>query len=133
MKFNFKETIMKKFITTVMLFVAMTLSVSAQADDCYSSGVRTGTIQKFSQKGILAKSWEGELVQEGIRTKSNPNGGNGLTNVWKFSVTNAAVAAKIEAAIFDGKNVAVKYCQSMIRNPLTQDTSYAVTDAKALN
>lgn len=123
----------KRIILAAVLTLSLAFSAPAMADDCYSSGVRTGSIQKFSQKGMISKSWEGELVQEGIRTTTSPEGKRGLTNVWKFSVTDARVAAKIDEAVFNGKDVAVKYCQSLIRNPLTQNTSYNVVDAKALN
>lgn len=118
----------KQIITAIILSLGFASSASA---DCYSSGVRQGDIQKFSQKGLINKSWEGEMVQEGIRGKG-VGSGRSLTNIWKFSVTNASVAAKLEEASFGGKSVVVKYCQSAIRNPLTQDTPYEVTDVRIL-
>lgn len=122
---------MKKIIIAALLFASMSLSAVVNAG-CYSSGVRKGVIQKFSQKGFVNKSWEGELVQEGIGTQGQGSTRT-LTNVWKFSVTDANVAAKVDQAVFDtGGNVVVKYCQSLIRNPLTQNTSYEVVDVKAV-
>lgn len=58
--------------------ILLTASAFAQAD-CYSEGVRVGTIQKFSVKGFINKSWEGELVMEGAKLSSQGNsvrGGN---------------------------------------------------------
>lgn len=113
---------MKRFIVALVFAV---LSMNAMAD-CYSSGVRVGFIQKFSLKGFINKSWEGEMVQGGIRDKNAS-----VTNIWKFSVTDANVAKKIEDAMFEGGDVAVKYCQSYIKIGLIANTDYIVTDAKA--
>lgn len=115
---------MKKIFAATVLTMSLT-ATHAQAN-CYSEGVRTGVIQKFSSKGIINKSWEGEMVQGGIRSRQQGT----VTNVWKFSVTNPVVAKKIDDAIFQGGDVAVKYCQSLIRNPLTQNTSYEVVDVR---
>lgn len=114
---------MKKILALVIL--AMSLTTQAQAG-CYSEGVRVGTIQKFSAKGVITKSWEGEMVQGGIRSKQQGT----VTNIWKFSVTNQDVAKKLEDAIFEGGEVTVKYCQSLINNPLVQNTPYEVTAVK---
>jgi hypothetical protein len=120
---------MKKHILAAIV-LALSFASTASAD-CYSSGVRQGYIQKFSQKGLINKSWEGEMVQEGIRGKG-AGSQRSLTNIWKFSVTSASVAAKMDEAVFEGKPVTVKYCQSLIRNPLTQNTSYEVTAVRVL-
>ena len=94
---------------------------------CYSEGVRSGEIQKFSQKGVFNKSWEGEMVMEGLKVKSAGNGA-AVTNVWRFSVTSQDVANKVNVAVFKGGKVSVKYCQALINNPLERNTSYEVID-----
>jgi hypothetical protein len=106
----------------------MCAAFSAKAD-CYSEGVRSGTVQKFSSKGLINKSWEGEMVQEGVRVKAKGQGA-GVTNIWKFSVLKPEVAKKLNDAIFNGGEVTVKYCQSAFVNPLAQDTPYEVTDVR---
>jgi hypothetical protein len=116
---------MKKFIIAIVMMFA---AFSANAD-CYSEGVRSGVIQKFSNKGLISKSWEGEMVQEGVRVKAKGQGA-GVTNIWKFSVLKADVAQKINDAMFNGGEVTVKYCQSFIKNLFAQDTSYEVTDVR---
>ena len=114
---------MKKLILAAT--VALSLINSAKAE-CYSEGIRVGVIQKFSSKGLISKSWEGEMVQGGIRSKQKGT----ITNVWKFSVLKPEVAKKVNDAIFDGGEVTVKYCQSFIKNPLVQNSSYEVVDIK---
>lgn len=113
---------MKK--NAIVIAILAVLSFSAQASDCYSEGVRTGTVQKFSQKGMVNKSWEGEMVQEGFRTKGNGK----MSNIWKFSVLDPAVAKKIDEAVFNGGQVAVRYCQKSTF--LSADTPYLITDVK---
>jgi len=44
-------------ILAVVLYTAVALNWS------YSEGDRAGTLQKFSRKGWVCKTWEGELMQ----------------------------------------------------------------------
>ena len=106
-------------------FVILTLVATFAQAECYSEGVRVGVIQKFSKKGAFNKSWEGQLVMDGVSSKSSPNGTR-TTNVWKFSATDSAVASQIEDAVMSGKEVALKYCQVRF-NMGTTDTDYLIT------
>lgn len=115
---------MKKILISVILGLLAGLVASTAHAGCFSEGMRVGTIQKISSKGIVNKSWEGELVQSGYRTRS----GSGLLNVWRFSVLRPDVAKKLDDAAMTGDEVAVKYCQSALHNPLTQSTDYEITD-----
>ena len=115
----------------IVIIAAMAFAASAQAE-CYSEGVRIGDLQKFSQKGMFTKSWEGEIVLEGFKIRGNENGTKG-GNVWAFSVTDPAVASQINAAVMDGGRVALKYCQVNpldITRGLSISTSYIVTQVK---
>lgn len=118
---------MKKFLIVLALLGATT----AFASDCYSEGIRVGNIQKFSQKGYINKSWEGELVMEGAKTTSVAQKIS-VSNVWKFSVLNVKVADKINTAVFEGRKVALKYCQVVFAGFET-DTPYHVTDVAIRN
>lgn len=116
-----------KIIALALLALAMG---SAQAA-CYSEGVRVGVVQKFSKKGYMNKSWEGELVLPGVRAVQRGNGA-ASTDLWRFSVLDAAVAKHMETAVFDGGEVAVRYCQLNALDALGRtDTSYLVTAVKA--
>lgn len=102
------------------------LAFASPAIACYSEGVRVGTIQKFSKKGMMMKSWEGELVMQGTQIRGS-NGSVRGGDVWKFSVTNTAVAATIDDATTTGGIVALKYCQEMVS--VGTDTTYIITKA----
>jgi hypothetical protein len=65
----------------------------------YSEGERAGVLQKFSRKGWLCKTWEGELAMS-ISPGVAPV-------IWNFSVRDEQVAAKLMQAA--GKRVALHY------------------------
>ena len=67
----------------------------------YSDGYRAGVLQKFSRKGWLCKTWEGELAMSTVP---------GVAPViWEFSVRNGEVARTVSGAI--GQRVALHYTE----------------------
>ena len=53
----------------------------------YSDGDRAGVLQKFSRKGWICKTWEGELAQYVVP---------GLApQIWQFTVRDVAVATQL--------------------------------------
>jgi len=86
------------FLGIILLIVLYTLAARFFT---YSSGERAGFVQKFSQKGWLCKTWEGEMAQ------TTQPGVPPL--IWDFTVRNDSVAAAINAQI--GKRVALHYRQ----------------------
>ena len=67
----------------------------------YSSGERAGYIQKFSKKGWLCKTYEGEI--------SLVNMPGQIANIFEFSVRDDSIAALITKA--EGQRVALSYKQ----------------------
>jgi hypothetical protein len=67
----------------------------------YSRGDRAGYVQKFSHKGWIFKTWEGELAMVSM-PGTNPE-------KFYFSVRNDSVAAVINQTL--GRRVAVHYEQ----------------------
>ncbi len=65
----------------------------------YSDGDRTGYLQKFSRKGWLCKTYEGELAMTTVP---------GVAPViWNFTVWNDGVATKVNELL--GKRVVLHY------------------------
>jgi hypothetical protein len=122
---------MKKISALAILALGIGLGTIQAHAECYSEGVRVGVVQKFSLKGYVNKSWEGEMVQDGERVKAKGQGA-GVTNIWKFSVLDPAVAKKLDDAVFSGAQVAVRYCQQRGLALLGKaDTEYVVSDVRA--
>jgi hypothetical protein len=67
----------------------------------YSDGERAGYLQKFSSKGWVCKTWEGELL-----LSSMPGA---IPERFAFSVRDEALARQISAAA--GKRVVISYAQ----------------------
>lgn len=115
--------ITKTTMIATIIAGAFLVTSSPLRAECFSEGVRVGSLQKFSQKGIINKSWEGELVLEGFKLPTNGMRGG---NVWKFSVLDANIAKAIDNAMMNGNPVALRYCQTLL--PLMQtDTGYRIT------
>jgi hypothetical protein len=84
------------FLAPILLFILY--AVAALSID-YSEGERAGILQKFSRKGWVCKSYEGELAMTTVP---------GVAPViWEFSVRDEAVAEGLRKAI--GKPVALHY------------------------
>jgi hypothetical protein len=77
------------------LYVWFTLSWS------YSEGERAGYLQKFSHKGWICKTWEGEIL-----LSSMPGA---IPERFAFSVRDDEVASQLMAAT--GKRVVLSYAQ----------------------
>jgi hypothetical protein len=89
----------------------------------YSSGERAGYVQKFSQKGWLCKTWEGELAIVAIP--------GSLPEIFQFTVRDDAVAAKINTLM--GKRVALSYEQHIgIPSTCFGETGYYVGNIHAV-
>ena len=116
---------MKKMIGFVVFGLVIALTAITASAECYSDGIRVGAVQKISKKGMVMKSWEGELVMEGVKGSQRA-----ISNVWRFSVLDKNVASAIEDAAMTGEQVALKYCQ---HNPLVPhpniDADYEITKA----
>jgi hypothetical protein len=67
----------------------------------YSSGERVGYVRKFSKKGWLCKTWEGEIAM------SNQPGQ--APDRFQFTVRDDSIASRIVAA--EGRQVAIRYAQ----------------------
>jgi hypothetical protein len=87
------------------LVVAVALALWAWAmvtlNFSYSEGERAGFLQKFSKRGWICKTWEGEIL-----LTSMPGA---IPEKFEFSVRDDAVAAQLTAAM--GKRVNLSYAQ----------------------
>ncbi|AMR33800.1 hypothetical protein A0256_21350 [Mucilaginibacter sp. PAMC 26640] len=58
----------------------------------FGEGTKAGTMNYFVKKGYLFKTYEGRLIQSGIRSQTQ---GNISSNEFMFSVTDEKVADKL--------------------------------------
>jgi hypothetical protein len=92
----------------------------------YSSGDRQGYIQKFSEKGWICKTWEGELAVVQLP--------GALPQIFEFTVRDDSVAHEVQRLLetHEGR-VALTYDQHL-KVPFScfGDTEYFVTGVKAV-
>jgi hypothetical protein len=119
----------KKFILggsalVLLTLLGMALYTFVTLSWSYSDGDRSGILQKFSRKGWICKTYEGELA-----LSFTP----GLAPViWNFSVRDEAVAAKVKEA--EGKRVVVHYREHRgIPTECFGETQYFVDDVRLVN
>jgi hypothetical protein len=58
----------------------------------FGEGTKAGSMNYFVKKGYMFKTYEGRLIQSGIRSQTQ---GNISSNEFMFSVTNEKVADKL--------------------------------------
>jgi hypothetical protein len=92
----------------------------AAASFTYSSGERAGYVQKFSRKGWICKTWEGELA---MATQPGT-----LPELFAFSLHDDAVAAEINASL--GSRVTLHYEQHLGLPSCFGETSYWITSVR---
>ena len=88
----------------------------------YSEGNRVGTIHKFSEKGYIFKTHEGQL---GLEAGDSAAMGRGN---WSFSVADENLAQRVEAAMNGGERVRVTYQEKLLVPFWIGDTKYLATD-----
>lgn len=89
----------------------------------YSDGERAGYIQKFSRKGWVCKTWEGEM--------SMINYPGAAPEIFHFSVRDDQTAKAIEAVV--GKRVALHYEQHIyVPTSCFGETEYFITGLRVI-
>jgi len=86
---------MKRRVVTIIVLVLVVVLIGI----CYyryyfvfGEGTKAGTMNYFVKKGYMFKTYEGRLIQSGLRTQTQ---GNISSNEFKFSVTDEKVADKL--------------------------------------
>ncbi|MCB0556956.1 MAG: hypothetical protein KDD02_25640 [Phaeodactylibacter sp.] len=91
----------------------------------YSQGTRAGTLIKISDKGVVFKTYEGQLNLGGFQ-QSSTNGVVG--NIWDFSVAKRDIFEKLQN--YEGKQVKLAYKQRYKAFPWQGDTEYFVVSVE---
>jgi hypothetical protein len=86
----------------------------------YSSGERAGYVQKFSKKGWVCKTWEGEVAMASLP--------GAMPELFPFTVRDEAVAAQINAQL--GARVVLGYEQHLGLPSCFGETQYWVRSVR---
>jgi hypothetical protein len=96
----------------------------------YSEGSRVGRINKVTQKGMIWKTWEGQMALEGILS----GGESTAANVWDFSFDRQArhgenvqaLVSTATEALNTGQKVKVTYVEMLLVWPWRAETDYLI-------
>lgn len=84
----------------------------------YAEGSRTGRLASFSKSGYFWKTWEGEMISDGLKKKNLENGDTAaVANTWHFSIDGNStrgenieeISGKLQKKLESGEAVTVKY------------------------
>ncbi len=93
----------------------------------YGEGYRVGVIQKVSKKGVLFKTFEGELSQGFIEGAADTGASGVGTRIWYFTVENdPTILGQIDHAIEANKKVKLFYKEKYANLPWVGDTRQVV-------
>ncbi len=114
----------KALVVTVLVMLLAAGAVAAYTWAAltwsYSEGERVGYVQKFSRKGWICKTWEGELAMVTMP--------GAIPEKFYFSIRSEAVAVRLNKTL--GKRVGLKYTQHLgLPTSCFGETEYFVSEA----
>lgn len=122
---NLLRKIIFGFLGIALIALAVTILVFSFT---YSEGSRAGVIIKFSKKGYVFKTYEGDLNLGGIG--NIPNTAQ-LNQIWEFSVKNQQVADTLMG--LEGRKVSLHYKEKIKNLPWQGETKYFVDGVEVLS
>lgn len=92
----------------------------------YSEGVRAGTVIKLSKKGVMFKTWEGQL---NIRSFGAISSNNQLSEVFEFSIQadETQTIKLLQEVSLSGERINLHYIERYRILPWRGSTKYFVT------
>jgi hypothetical protein len=135
--FNLQEVGMLRKLFFVVCLVMVSSTVIAGGLGTYSQGYRMGQLTKFSIKGLLFKSGEGQMLMGSESTPliitSKDNEGNTTQktiNPWYFSASKKDIQKAIDQNL--GEYVVLQYHQSRIKSP-NVNTPYEIVSVEPIS
>jgi hypothetical protein len=118
---------MKKFLIwgTLIVLVILSFLIYWNYYNTYSEGNRSGILQKFSRKGNIFKTYEGELIMSSIASTSNVTL---ASEKFFFSVVSDSLAQTMFN--LEGRHVTVHYEQKRKSLPWRGETPYVISSVR---
>ncbi len=122
-----KSFFKKLLLWILILLITFSAFAYLSTKISYSTGERAGVVSKFSEKGYVIKTYEGEL-----NVGAQGEVGNFSQNIWPFSVSseNTELIAKLSDSMLNGKRVKLKYDQKYFQYFWMGDTKYFLTEVE---
>ncbi len=124
-----KKNVARAILIVIVILTAVLLFL---AYGVYSEGTRAGFVIKVSKKGVLVKTWEGQLNLQSFGA-TNPN--NAFSEVFEFSVQRGDTATYklLQEVSLTGERINLHYKEKYAALPWIGDTRYFVTKIDRLD
>ena len=116
---------MKKILRNFVIVFIILLSIGFwwRYYFVFGEGVKAGNLNFFVKKGMIFKTYEGRLIQDGFKSTIP---GSVQSNEFEFSVANEKVAAILD--MNSGKMVELRYKEYLGSIPWRGMSKYIVTE-----
>jgi hypothetical protein len=117
----------KKYLYLTLAFLILIIGIFIYWNYffTYSDGYRAGMLQKFSRKGTIFKTYEGEMILSSVQSSENVTI---ASEKFLFSVADKEVAMQLEK--LQGHHVVVHYSQKNNTLPWRGESPYVVNSVK---
>lgn len=130
---SIKRTV-KKVFRTILLFVVVTIVAwfSFIYWGVYDEGVRAGNVLRISKKGMIFKTYEGQL---NLQTFGALKGTDPISEAFDFSVEGDSeeVLKALQEVALSGERVNLHYIKRYYTFPWRGDTKYFITKVERQN
>jgi hypothetical protein len=118
---------MKKYIVWISFIIIVILAafIYWKFAFTFSDGYRAGLLQKFSRKGTIFKTYEGEMILSSVQSNANVAI---ASEKFFFSVTDDSIAKKLEQ--MQGQFIVVHYEQKNSSLMWRGDSEYLVDSVR---
>jgi hypothetical protein len=116
---------MKRFLSLSIVGILIFLSIFfyVRYFFVFGEGVKAGDLNYIVYKGFIFKTWEGKVIQTGIKTYTP---GAIQSNEFEFSVSNDSVAKVLE--LNSGAFVELRYKEYLHALPWRGHSKYVVSE-----
>jgi hypothetical protein len=118
----------KILLITLTVLILVTVITFLIFNYTYSEGSRAGVVIKFSKRGYVLKTYEGELNMGGM---GNLPQTAQMNLIWNFSVRDNAVADTLMK--LEGRKVSLHYKEVIKNMPWQGDTKHFVDQVSVIN
>lgn len=120
---------LKKVLFTALFVIILIIAGSVYYNYffTYSEGYRAGLLQKFSYKGTIFKTYEGEMILSSVQSNKNVAI---ASEKFIFSVAKKEVAQRLDT--LQGRNVILHYEAKNGTLPWRGNSLYIVDSAKVI-
>ena len=121
---NTTRRVVKVILVSVVILAVAFLCLSYWG--VYDEGVRAGTVLRISKKGMIFKTYEGQL---NVQTFGAIKGANPIMEAFDFSVSAADqdVVKTLQEVSLSGERVNLHYVARYAAFPWRGDTKYFIT------